>query len=77
MVLRQVAVLTVIGAAIGIAGAVAIGRGASSLLFDVKGSDPAMLTVATVVLAIVALGAGFIPAVRASRVDPMDALRYE
>jgi len=75
--LRQVAVLTVIGTAIGIAGAVAIGRGASSLLFEVKGSDPAVLAVATVVLAIVALGAGFIPAVRASRVDPMDALRYE
>jgi predicted permease len=77
LVLRQVAVLTVIGAAVGIAGAVAIGRGASSLLFEVKGTDPVVLAVATVVLAIVALGAGLIPAVRASRVDPMDALRYE
>jgi predicted permease len=77
MVLRQTAVLTTIGAAIGIAAATAIGRGASSLLFEVKGSDPVVLLVASVVLAVVALGAGFIPAVRASRVDPMQALRYE
>jgi ABC-type antimicrobial peptide transport system permease subunit len=77
MVLRQMAVLTTIGAAIGIAGAIAIGRGASSLLFEVKGSDPVVLAIAAVVLAVIALGAGFIPAVRASRVDPMQALRYE
>jgi predicted permease len=77
MVLRQVAMLTVIGGVIGVAGAIAIGRGASSLLFDVKGSDPTVLVIASVALAIVALGAGFIPAVRASRVDPMQALRYE
>jgi ABC-type antimicrobial peptide transport system permease subunit len=77
MILRQMGVLTLIGGTIGLVGAVAIGRGASSLLFDVKGSDPAVLALAALILAVVALGAGFIPAVRASRVDPMQALRYE
>jgi len=77
MVLGQMAVLTLIGGVIGVAAAIGIGRGASSLLFDVKGSDPAVLALSAVLLAIVALGAGLIPAVRASRVDPMQALRYE
>jgi predicted permease len=77
MILRQMGVLSLIGGTIGLVGAVAIGRGASSLLFDVKGSDPAVLALAALILAVVALGAGFIPAVRASRVDPMQALRYE
>jgi predicted permease len=77
MILRQVAIMTAIGASIGLALAWLAGKGAQSLLFEIKGHDPVVLTAATVLLALVALAAGFLPAQRASRVDPMHALRYE
>jgi predicted permease len=77
MVLRQVGFMTIIGGVIGLAAAVALGRLAGSLLYELQGWDPGVLTGSTVVLAIVAMGAGFIPAHRASRVEPMQALRYE
>ena len=77
MVLRQVAVMTVIGGVIGLAAAVSLGQLAQSLLFELKGWDPIVLTGSAILLAAVALGAGFVPALRASRVEPMRALRYE
>ena len=77
MVLRQVAVMTVIGAVIGLAGAVALGRGAQSLLFEMQGTDPLVFASATALLALVAFAAGFVPAQKAAQVDPMIALRYE
>jgi predicted permease len=77
LVLRQVGRMTLVGGFVGLAVAVAIGRFASSLLFGLEGHDPAVLTVSAVMLTLVALGAGFIPAHRASRLDPMRALRYE
>jgi ABC-type antimicrobial peptide transport system permease subunit len=77
MVLRQVGVMTLIGSVIGIAGALVLGRAASSLLFEIKAYDPMVYVLATVVLVIVAISAGYIPARKASRVDPMQALRYE
>ena len=77
MVLRQVGVMTAIGAAVGLAGAIAASRGAGALLYQLEGSDPAVLTLSAVVLALVALTAGFVPALRASRIDPMRALRWE
>ena len=77
MVLRQVGVMTAIGGVIGIAGAVGLGRAARSLLFQLEGYDPIVMACSALVLAAVAFGAGFIPALRASRVDPMAALRYE
>ena len=55
----------------------AMGISAESLLFDLKGYDPSVIAISAVVLTVVALGAGFIPAERASRIDPMRALRYE
>jgi predicted permease len=77
MVLRQVGMLTLIGGVIGMAGAFGLGRAASSLLFGLKGHDPLVFTLSAALLTLVALGAGFVPALRASRVDPMHALRYE
>jgi predicted permease len=77
MVLRQVGVMTAIGGAVGIAGAIGLGRAAQSLLYQLEGYDPVVMAFAALVLAAVAFGAGFIPALRASRVDPMAALRYE
>jgi len=77
MVLRQVGYMTLAGGAVGLLGAYEIGKGAGSLLYQMKGSDPAILTLAAVLLSAVALLAGFIPALRASRIDPMRALRYE
>ena len=77
MVLRQVGVMTAIGGIIGVAGAIGLGRAAKSLLYQLEGHDPVVISIAIVVLATVAFCAGFIPALRASRVDPMQALRYE
>jgi predicted permease len=77
MVLRQVGWMTLVGGVIGLAGAIGLARVAQSLLFGMKGSDPAVLAGSAIALTLVALGAGFIPAHRASQVDPMSALRYE
>jgi ABC-type antimicrobial peptide transport system permease subunit len=77
MVMRQVGVMTIVGGVIGLTAAIGLGQLAQSLLFKLQGYDPAVLVAATVTLTLVALGAGFIPAHRASQVDPMSALRYE
>jgi ABC-type antimicrobial peptide transport system permease subunit len=77
MVLRQVGIMTIIGGIIGIGGALALGRGAKSLLYQISGYDPFVLVGSAILLALVALAAGYVPALRASRVDPMQALRYE
>jgi ABC-type antimicrobial peptide transport system permease subunit len=69
--------MTLIGGAIGLAAAISLGRFAQALLYQLQGSDPVVLTGSAVALTLVALGAGFIPAHRASQVDPMQALRYE
>ena len=69
MVLRQVALMVLVGGVIGIAAAIAIGIGAESLLFELKGYDPSVIAISAVVLTVVALGAGFIPAERASRIE--------
>lgn len=77
MVLRQVLVMMAIGGAVGVAAAFGLGRAASSLLFGMKGHDPIVFTLSFLVLLLVALGAGYLPARRASMVDPIQALRYE
>ena len=77
MVLRQVGLMTLIGGAIGIAAALGIGRAAASLLYGLGGNDPFVVVTAALALTLVAFIAGYIPARRASRVNPMAALRYE
>jgi predicted permease len=77
LVLRQVAVMAAIGGLVGLAAAVGIGRAAQSLLFEITGYDPLVLGVSTGLLSLVTLAAGYLPALRASRIDPMKALRYE
>ncbi len=77
MVLRQVAWMTLVGGAIGLALAAGAGWAAQSELYKMTGFDPVVLASSAAALSVVALAAGFIPAYRASRVDPMLALRYE
>jgi ABC-type antimicrobial peptide transport system permease subunit len=77
MVMRQVGVMVLIGGFIGLTAAVWIGSLAQEQLYQMQGNDPGVMIGAAVLLAIVALLAGLIPAHRASRVDPMTALRYE
>ena len=77
MVLGQVVRMTLVAGAVGLAAAFGTGRLAQSLLFEIDGPTPAVIAAAVLALAAVALGAGFVPAQRASRVDPMAALRHE
>ena len=69
--------LTVVGVVIGAAGALAVTRLMSNLLFGVRASDPLTFVTISLILAGVALGACFIPARQALKVDPMVALRHE
>lgn len=77
MVLREVAILLVIGIAIAIPAALTLGRYTESLLYEMKGNDPVVLIAATAAVALVSLLAGYLPARRAMQIDPMVALRYE
>src|SRR5258708_10833956 len=77
LVLREIAMLVGVGVAIGIPATLAGGRLVSHMLFGLRGTDAASLSMAVVVLLGVGLMAGYLPARRASRVDPMVALRYE
>jgi ABC-type antimicrobial peptide transport system permease subunit len=77
MVLRQGLTLTVIGLAIGLGIAIALGRFTSSLLYGISGTDQLTLTIVSGVLLVTSLGAIVLPARRAASVEPSVALRYE
>jgi putative ABC transport system permease protein len=77
MIVRQGLKLALIGVAVGIAGALALTRYLSDMLYGVKPSDPLTFIAVSVILIAVALLACYIPARRAAKVDPMVALRYE
>ncbi len=77
MVLRQVAIMIGVGASLGALGAYGLGRAAQSLLFGIEGNDPLVFAAAMLLLAVVALAAGWVPARRASLTEPVVALRYD
>lgn len=77
IVLSQALSLTVIGLALGIVGAVALSRFLVTLLFGIKPTDPATFAFVSFALGIVAIAACFIPARRATKIDPLVALKYE
>ncbi len=77
MVVRQGMSLALAGVIVGLGAAWALARVMESLLFGVKGRDPIVFVAVPVVLSLVALAAVWLPAIRASRVNPIDSLRYE
>jgi putative ABC transport system permease protein len=77
MVLRQGMVLVAFGIVLGLGGAVAFGRLMRSLLFNVSPNDPLTLATITLLLSAIALLACWLPARRATKIDPMEALRAE
>jgi len=77
MVLRSAMMLVAVGVGIGLAAAFAVSRVVKGLLFGISATDPATFLGVTLVLTAVALVASSIPALRASRVDPLVALRHQ
>ncbi len=77
MILLEALLLLGVGIVVGLGLAVALGKTVGSLLFGVKPADPITLGMAAALLAVVAAAASYIPARRASKVDPMVAIRYE
>ena len=77
IVMREVLILLAIGLAIGVPTAIGLGRYVSSQLYGIQPNDPWLAIGTVLVLTIVSAAAGLIPATRASRIDPILALRYE
>jgi ABC-type antimicrobial peptide transport system permease subunit len=77
MVLREVLVLAAVGLAVSVPIALGTSRFIDSLLFGIRHNDPGALTAAVVILSVAALVAGYVPARKASRIDPIAALRHE
>jgi len=77
LVLRQCLLLCALGLGVGLIAATALTRTLRSLLFGISPGDPVSFFSTVVLIGAVALFAGYIPARRAARVDPLQALRYE
>jgi predicted permease len=77
MVMREVVVLLAIGLAVGVPAALALGRYVSAQLYGIEPNDPLIAGTTVALLSVVSAAAGLIPAHRASRIDPILALRYE
>ena len=77
LILRHGMILTVTGIGLGLACALALTRVMTSLLFEVKPTDATTFAVVSISLAIIAMLACYLPARRATKVDPLVALRYE
>jgi predicted permease len=77
LVLSQIGIMTIVGGAVGAVSAWTLGYYARTLLFEMTAWDASVFGSAAVLLTLVAFAAGYVPAYRASRVDPMIALRYE
>jgi len=77
LVLKQAASHTILGLAIGLPGAFAVGQVLSGLLFEIKATDVATYVVISVLLSTIAMLAGYVPARRAARIDPISALRHQ
>jgi len=77
LVMREVLILVAVGVVAGVPASLALTKLVQSQLFGLTPHDPRTLTLATIALAFVACAAGYVPAWRASRLDPMKALRYE
>ena len=77
MMLRQVAVLALVGLAIGVPLTFAASRLIESLLFGLKATDPGSIVIAVTTILAAVIAAGYAPARRASRIDPVVALRHQ
>ncbi len=77
LMLKQALLPVGLGALVGLGIAIGLGRLMSGLLYEVSGNDPVTLVTTTLVLAGIALLASWVPALRASRVEPVRALRHD
>ena len=77
LVLREALLLVIVGVVVGVPAALLSSRLLKSMIFGLKSTDPISMLIVVAVLAVIAAFAGFIPARRATKIDPMVALRYE